>query len=353
MTTTKTPSKAAPKKAAPVSASKTVRRPLQVKTTHPRESLIPDKMFAENYINRNVHLGSSDPVIDFDVFDQAQATRHNILLFGPTGSSKTSALYGWASARKMPLANIACNGSSDPFTMFGGLRPQASGGFRTMPTDVYYVMRYGGLIVLDEFNSMPPKIASVFHGALDLRRIVTIDQYQGCTDEDEMGNLIVPTFKLHKDCVFSACYNPGYSGMYTLNEATFNRFAIKLPWPYDPEIERQIVISDVLVNFAEAVRRQGEAGTITTPVPTNLLTEFETFAQSLGVRFAAENMLATFANEEREGVRKALEPDLPNIAREIAEFTGDKSVLTRFLKAPAEDNEFEIDLDNTDELETV
>lgn len=305
-------------------------------------------MFADNYINRRVHMNSSDPVMDFDVFDQALVTRHNVVLFGPTGSSKTSAVYAWAAARKMPLALIACNGSSDPFVMFGGLRPQADGSFRTMPTDVYYVLRYGGVVMLDEFNAMPPKIGSVYHSPLDMRRMVTIDQYQGCTDLDEMGNLIVPTFKCHKNTLFIAAFNPGYTGMYALNEATFNRFAIKMPWPYDPEIERQIVISDELVTFAEAVRRQGEAGTIVTPVPTNILTEFETFAQSLGIRFAAENLLATFSTDEREGVRKALEPALHNIAKEIATFTGDKSVLSKFLKLPEEDEEIEVSLDGTE-----
>lgn len=309
---------------------------------HPRNNLVPAEFLDTNYVHRQVA-----GVEDYTILDEAMATKHNVAFFGPTGSSKTSVVYGYAANRGLPLVNIACNGASDPHVIFGGLRPMPDATFRTRPTDVYYVMRYGGIVNLDEFNTMPPRIAVVFHAGLDARRMVTIDQYDGAEDLDDMGNTIVPTFKLSPKCIFTASFNPGYHGTIPMNEATFNRFALKLPWGYEKSVEETLVYSQRLIDFAWNLRRQLDVGTIVTPVPTNTLCEFELFSQSLGVKFAAENFLAAFPPSEREGVRNSLTPNLSTIALEISEQLDNPSVYERYMSDFAEPAIADTDADPT------
>ena len=51
------------------------------------EALIPSQKIADQYINRTFAGG----IGDFELFDAAFASRHNVMMAGPTGAGKTMA----------------------------------------------------------------------------------------------------------------------------------------------------------------------------------------------------------------------------------------------------------------------
>lgn len=298
---------------------------------HPLNHLVPPSWFADDYVSR-----SFSGWTDVALLEYAKQVRHNVLMFGPTGPGKTSCVYAYAAQENIPVVNVACNGAIDPSTMF--VRPvigstsiedvmaaldevcTALGVSRAkvapadlvhywsmaatlcgnkvelVESDVVAVMRHGGIVYLDEVNFMPPRVAAVLHGALDKRRTIVLA---------EKGNEAI---KLHPDCQIIGTYNPGYGGTKPLNEAFKNRFALQLAFDYNPEIEKQFITSiPSLHDLAEKLRTAHDNGDIETPTGPNLLAEFETFAQDLGVDFAIDNFMARFEADERSSVRKFVE----------------------------------------------
>lgn len=339
-----TAKKTVAKKAAPR------RRTAAPKREHPLKALVPSDRYGDGYVSRTI-----GGVLDLDVIAAAHKQQHNVALFGPTGVAKTTLIYAYGYRAQLPVVNVPCNGAADPDMLFGGWRPQPDGTFRLMPGPVYYAARYGGVILLDEITFMPPKIAALFYGALDARRVMTVPEYEGaagcaCTNRktgtcpetadgkhvlpqlDRMGNPIESVFYLHVDCVIASTWNPGYAGTYQLNEALFNRFNHKLQFDYSPDVEEQLIESPTLIELAtklrEAARRDGS---ITTPVSTNSLMELETnaYTEGLGVTYAIENFLAMFTTAERERVRELMANYAEAITTELdGEYTEDEEVVS-------------------------
>ena len=262
---------------------------------HPLAHLIPDEWFANDYHGRKV--GGVD---DYDVLDTAFDLRHNVLLEGPTGSAKTSLVYAWAAKRGLPVVNIPCNGAAEPRSLFGGWVAQQDGSLAFVRGDLYLAVQYGGVAYFDEVNMMPPRIASVVHGLFDKRRTLTV--------LDAAGSAHPTTVVAHKDFFIVGAYNPGYTDTFDLNEAFKNRFAFKLVWNYDRNVEAKMIESHKLLDFAEALRKRVEDGTLRTPVATNMLIEFETFyaRSNLGFGFAVEMFLNAFHSDERPIVKETL-----------------------------------------------
>ena len=69
--------------------------------------LIPDPRLAEGYVHRTI-----DGFDDFELFDVAVEEQENILLAGPTGSSKTTCFRAYAASRGLPFALIECNAAT-------------------------------------------------------------------------------------------------------------------------------------------------------------------------------------------------------------------------------------------------
>ena len=153
----------------------------------------------------------------------------------------------------------------------------------------------GGILYLDEINAMPARIAMVLHGALDLRRTLTIPQ---------LGNRQIV---LHPTCQVIASYNPNYHGTKPLGQALKNRFAMQLPFDYDREIESKLVLGiPSLLDLAGMLRNAGEQGNLETPVGPNMLLEFEEVVSMFNVDFAVSAFVNRFEPEERSSVRETI-----------------------------------------------
>lgn len=263
---------------------------------HPLAGFVPDRAkYFDTYVSREIH-----GVVDMDLIRIIHEQKHNLMLAGPTGAAKTSFVYAYAASIGMPVVNVACNGGVDVRQLIGGWTPQAGGGFDFSPGDLVLGVQHGAIILLNELNFMPAKIAAVVFGLLDRRRTVYIP--------DARGSSFPTVVEAHPKTLIVADYNPGYQGTRPLNEALANRFAHKVSWGYEHDIEEALLNSAALLEMAEKLRGRIDNGDLTTPVPTNALIEFEVncFAEGLSFQYAVGNFVARFQLDEQAVVREVI-----------------------------------------------
>lgn len=282
----------------------------------PKLAQVPPMSIADGYIQRNVAVN----LTDFDVFDMAINRARNILIKGPTGSGKTSGVMAWAAKTGRRFYSVATNAGLDPTQLFGRMMPDGKGGWIWIDGGVTDIARHGGVLLINEVNFLPPKIATVLFGLLDFRRSLTLMDHRGEVIQTHRPDCWCDLDE--KECrerwvLIAADLNPGYSGTRELNAAFANRFAYQMEWDYDPNIERTLIKSDVLLKMANDMRQQVAAGKLETPIATNMLIEFVEMVNDLGFDFAVTSFVQHFMADERPSVttvfntyRKQLEEDL-------------------------------------------
>jgi hypothetical protein len=267
----------------------------------PQLSSVPPRALADRYIHRNV-LGNTE---DFKAFDYARANHINVLIYGPTGPGKTTAVEAWAADRNLRMATVSGNAALEPSHLFGKFISDGRGGFCWIDGPVTDVVRNGGVLLLDEFNFISPKIYTVIYPLTDSRRTITL--------LDHMGEVIVA----HKDLTVFATMNPDYVGTSPLNFAMRNRFDMQIPWDYDEKVEGKLVKSKALQNMVKQLREEAAKGSYETPISTNMLIEFSEFVRDLGYEFAVENFIAHFGSDEQPSIRLVVQTHEVNLRRDF------------------------------------
>lgn len=252
---------------------------------------VPDKKYFNEYISRDIVKGVSD----FDLFDYARKEKQNVLIEGPTGPGKTSAVLAYAAREGMPFYAVPSNIGIEPSQLFGKFIPDHNGGFKWVDGPVTSIFRNGGVLLINEVNFMPERVATVLFGALDKRREIVL--------LDNEGELI----KGHDDLLIIADMNPEYEGTRPLNKAFRNRFSIQVWWDYSPAVEKKLVKSDALRDMAAQLRKAHEEGEYETPCATNMLMEFEKMYADLGYEFAKLSLINHYAADERQAVDLVIE----------------------------------------------
>lgn len=293
-----------------------------VRTKKPRSSDIPENLKAmipdaQGYVSRWI----TSEHRDLDLLDYFWKAKKNVILPGPSGSGKTSMLMQFAHLHDLPWVPVQCDGGATTDSLFGRFVPQKNGTLRWVDGPVSLAFRFGGMLYLDELNMLQPRIASALHSAFDFRRHLVImehpvthschphghlqdpDGHEKCEGfTDHNGPLIIPA---HPRLFVTAAYNPGYEGTRELNHALANRF-IAMPVDYDPEVEKELITSPTLREFAMKLREQHAIGTITTPVSTNRLIDFEQHVEDLEYEAAKQLFLWNFQEHERGVVQTVL-----------------------------------------------
>lgn len=277
-------------------------------TRHPLHMLVPSKDVHEGYVPRVI-----DGFTDLDLLEYADKSNMNVLLFGPTGPGKTRVVRSYAALGPVinektgkrapkPFVTVACNGGLDVATFWGQYTKTSTGAIKFIESSVLTVIRFGGVLNLDEVNFLHPRISAVLHGLLDDRRSIVVP---------ELGNELI---EAHPDLFVVGTYNPDYQGTRPLNEAFKNRFKIKLEFDYDRAIEEQIVPPfdgvDVtpLLDLAQKLRNQAAEGQLTTPVSTNMLQDFVLIGMDTqSLNFAIRNFVNAFHTDERQAVENNFE----------------------------------------------
>lgn len=267
------------------------------------EALIPDPRIADAYVHRTIRGWE-----DFDILDGAVEDVENVLLMGPTGSSKTTLFRAYAAARQMPFCLVECNAAMDPGVVLGRTAISADQGVGYIYGDFSLVVKYGGTGLLDELNMSHPRVTAAWHQLLAVTRRMSLPE-AGVTLIAGQGGLGEP-----QPTLFGGAYNPRYQGTVRLNEAMNNRFAVPLEWGYERAVEAQLVDSHRLLDMADNVRSLVE---IRSPLSTNMLMEFERHARRYGIPLASEMLVNGFAPEERAPVSRALEANQAAIAKEL------------------------------------
>ena len=259
---------------------------------------VPPQHLAKQYVHRKVY-----GVEDFRTFDTARDEHINVLIYGPTGPGKTTAVEAWAAARGLRMATVSGNASMESRQLFGGFIPDGDGGYGWIDGPVTDVVRNGGVLLLDEMNFISPKIYTTLYPLTDGRRSITL--------LDHMGETIVA----HEDLTIFATMNPDYIGTTPLNFAMRNRFDIQLSWDYDDAVESKLVSSKALLVLTKQLRAEAAKGQYETPISTNMLMEISKFIQNpkLGYEFAVENFIAHFSADEQASVRLVFQTHEHNI----------------------------------------
>lgn len=257
--------------------------------------LVPPKEMADRYVHRDIH-GKED----FTIFDFAMSEGLNILLAGPTGAAKTTALYSYAAARQIPIVNVACHTAATPDTWKGTFTVNDEGHYEFTPTALLLVLRFGGVVVFDEVDRAPHGISAAIHSLTDARRTLDV--------EEATGSRWPSVVTVHPETLIVGAYNRGYLGHMPLDEAFRNRWTLAIDWNYNDEVEAKLVNSENLRELAGKIRHSVAEAELITPVSTNRLMEFERLCYSpLGWEFACANFLELFLPEERKSVADLFE----------------------------------------------
>ena len=264
---------------------------------------IPPMSIAESYVSRKIH-GKED----FAVFDAARKLKRNVLIYGPTGPGKTTAVTAYAAARKIRMASVSGNAALDVSQLIGKLIPNEEGKLEWIDGPVTDVVRNGGILYIDEGNFAPAKIITALFSLTDRRRTLQLLDHHG------------ETIDAHPDLTIFMTMNPGYIGTSRLNAAFRNRFALQIQWDYDAEVEDKLVSAKNLLAVARQLRAEADKGMYETPIATNMLLEFMELADEtngLGYQFAVENFIAHFEPEEQASVRLVLQTHEANIREDF------------------------------------
>ena len=262
---------------------------------------VPDPKWAKEYVNRKFN-GKTE----WDIYDEALKDGDNILIEGGAGSGKTISVQSYASARGMRYFNVSNSNGIDPSQLFGRWIPKADGqGYRWQDGAVTLLVRYGGVLLLNEVNFLPERVSTVLYSLLDYRREIQLLENGG------------EVIKAHPDLLIIADMNAGYRGTHELSQAWNDRYTIKLEFPYDKAIELKVVGNRALLSLADKLREQYDKEEITTPISTRSLVAFIKNAKRFGLDFSITSFVNGFNKEERGGVRLACETFKENIADEM------------------------------------
>lgn len=276
---------------------------------HDRErvaALIPDPRIADGYVHRDALPG----VHDFDMLDTSVELEHNVLLVGPTGSSKTTVFRAYAAARGLPFYAVECNANMDPKSVLGRTTIDPTSGLPSwIDGPALLIIRYGGVVLFDEVNLAHPRVTAAFHGVTSVMRRV---------DLDENGEIVAAGRGGTGDkqpVLIAAAINPtSYNGTVRMNQAFRNRFPIPVKWPYLRDVEEQMVVSTTLLDMADAIRSLAE---VQSPVSTNMLLEFERHAVAFNLDAASTLFVNHFDDDEAGPVQRALEANIHQIGADL------------------------------------
>ena len=288
---------------APVAEATTVTPlPTSPVTQQVEMAKVPDKKWAEMYLNRKV----TKTMTDFQVLDVAMTNDQNVLIRGHAGSGKTVCVMAYASARGFRYYNVSANVGLEPSHLFGAWTPtEQAGVFKWQDGPVTDLVRNGGVLLLNEIDFMPERITTVLFGLLDDRREIQLLENGG------------EVIKAHPDLLVVGDHNPNYRGSRPMNQAWKDRFAHKLEFDYDISIERKLIKNASLLEVANKLREQVYKGELDTPISTRGLIAFVKNTENIGLDYAVSSYVNGFLDDEREAVKLVMDTAKHGIATDF------------------------------------
>ena len=287
---------------------------------------VPPESAYKRYVNRRV-----DGVLDFDILTAAYEDGDNVLVSGPTGPGKTTFVRAWAAKNGKRFYVVPSNAGIDPTQMIGRRVMDEDGKWVFQYGPVALVAKYGGVLLINEIGFLPDRVAATLYGLMDTGRSLPI------MDNSEVIDVHRPTrqvtSKISVPCwcddpdgdecrskwvLIVGDMNPDYRGVRPLSEAFANRFAVKLDWDYDSDVEKKLIESSSLREMAGKLRLAVKMRTFSTPVSTNALMDFERQLLRFGSQRAVANFCNAFPMTERTSVKAVVDTYIGNIESELA-----------------------------------
>jgi len=263
-------------------------------------AFVPTTEQVAGYVTRKFANG----VDEIAIYDYAITNKHNVLLEGEAGTGKTTSAKHYAYVRQLPFYSFSSSVGAEYSQLFGKVIIGDDGKPTWQDGVITQIWKTGGVLVIDEINFLPPKIASSLHNALDGNRVLTL--------LDKKGEVVIANPNL----LVIGSYNNGYRGTNRMNEAFMDRFTFKLKYEYDTEIEKKFIPSKSLLNLFSQMRADSLNGLYETPLSTRLLKNFVELC-GLGYDFAVQNLLNNFSDDERGSVALLFEAQRYSIMSEL------------------------------------
>jgi hypothetical protein len=254
------------------------------------------------YIPRTLPGGISET----QLYEYAQMNSLAVAIVGPAGSGKTTSVRRFAAQADLPIVIFNCNPQIDDDVVQGSYVPTGVGTeLRWRYSALASALRKPSVVLLNESNRMGPRANAMFLSLLQERRL-TISRHR-----DEV-------VEVHPHCLVVADANPGYRGTQRSDEAFLDRFAIKIEFDYDLQVEKKLIPSAALRKLAASLRGSGafDDGS-STPVSTRLLIGFVDTARALGWQFAVHSLLNNFGVEDRHAVEMLLHTHSDRVIAEL------------------------------------
>ena len=261
---------------------------------------VPTKEFIGHYIERTLVGDVKERVM----YDTAKKLKLNVLLEGGAGSGKTSSpiFYGYRENQGVVVVSMSAGIEVGHFV--GKTIIKNDGQVGWIDGVLVQAMKRGDILVIDELDFATQKIMQRLQDVLANRTLTLV--------ENE-GEVVYA----HPDFMVVATYNNGYRGSNKVNQATLDRFKIKLMFDYDPTIEKQLIKSPTLLQLAEQMRADSIQGIYETPISLRLLLAFQDLSTEINYEFAVENFLMGFTVDERPSVKLLLEAHRYNLEQEL------------------------------------
>jgi len=265
-----------------------------------RKPALNDPDVAE-YVERIIWGKAEHEYLDF-----ARENQYPVIINGEAGTGKTTASAFYAASRGLSLAVIECNTMMTEASVQGKYVPSGNGNELVWRNSAFATAAtQPSVILLNETTRMPARTNALFLRVLHERELIM----------DTHHNEVI---KLHPDCLIIADANYGYRGTMESDQAFLDRFAVKVEFAYDVELEKHFIPSPSLLELAKEMRRLAETdGSFSTPISTRLLKNFVKIAQGLSMDFAIGNFAHNFPADERSSVEMLFQTYADNISAEL------------------------------------
>jgi MoxR-like ATPase len=186
---------------------------------------------------------------------------------------------------------------------------ERDGGFVWQDGPLTDIIRYGGVLLINEIDFLSERFTTHLFQVLDERREIALLDHKGEVIHAPDNFLVIAD---HNGT------DARYRGTRQLNAALADRFAVKLNLDYNPDVEAKIVSSPTLRSIVADLRVQAKEGIIETPISTRMMMEFEEIALDLGTEFAIDNFLNAFDDDVRAPIEHTMNLRSNELMRDIA-----------------------------------
>lgn len=237
-----------------------------------------------------------------------------IMINGPTGSGKSSMVKYICAKTGRPLIRINMNGDVESSAIFGQIVVE-DGATVWKDGAATEAMKYGAILLVDEWEVMPPEIAMGFQNPLEKGGYLFLKEKPG-TAADKI-------VRMHKDCRLIFCGNTvgqgddtgHFAGVNVQNTATLDRFDTVIYLGYLNEEHETNVLKNVvpdlepkiirkMLQFADLVRTAHGQGNITlTMSPRTLMNWGRKIVEYGNIKTALQY---SFLNKLRDSDKKVV-----------------------------------------------